>query len=164
MQCLDAPFITREERLVARRARGVFTRASRQSGGTHSSSHRWQMERVPFAAFSASNGPRETDVPLLVDHGGSCPMAGLAGPASVQIADRGVSPRGGYIAHREISRRSRRLRNRRNRRPQITAGSATRVPRSRPPMNYGRLIMRPPDVIIFPETRVLSRHLPCFVY
>jgi len=73
-------------------------------------------------------------------------MAGLAGPASVQIADRGVSERlREYVVHREILRlwRSRRLRNRTNRRPQITAGSATRVPLSRPPMNYARLIMRP---------------------
>jgi len=34
----------------------------------HSSSHCWQMERVPFAAFSATNGPPYgTDVLLLVD-------------------------------------------------------------------------------------------------
>lgn len=46
----------------------IFIRLKRYSMGMHPSSYCWQMERVPFVAFSATNGPPcGTDVLLLVD-------------------------------------------------------------------------------------------------
>lgn len=50
----------------------IFIGLKRYSMGTHPSSYCWQMKRVPFVAFSATNGPPYgADVLLLVDRGES---------------------------------------------------------------------------------------------